>query len=326
MLTQKLRKKAVNWNELVDEKDKEVWDRLTSSFWLDTKVPLSNDLTTWEKMSDMEKNLTIKVFGGLTMLDTIQATVGAPTLAEDAITPHEEHIMLNIGFMEAVHAKSYSSIFSTLISSREIKELYQWIDTDEKLNAKVDAILEIYYMEGNDKITKLKKKVASVFLEGFLFYSGFYLPLYWSSRAKLTNTADLIRLIIRDESVHGYYIGYKFQKTFETLNAEEQEEIKTFAYTLLMDLYRIEEKYTSELYDEIGLTADAKAFLRYNGNKALANLGFEPLFAEMTTNVSPAILASLSSESDENHDFFSGSGSSYVMGVAESTSDDDWDF
>ena len=183
MLTQKLRKKAVNWNELVDEKDKEVWDRLTSSFWLDTKVPLSNDLTTWEKMSDMEKNLTIKVFGGLTMLDTIQATVGAPTLAEDAITPHEEHIMLNIGFMEAVHAKSYSSIFSTLISSREIKDLYQWIDTDEKLNAKVDAILEIYYMEGNDKITKLKKKVASVFLEGFLFYSGFYLPLYWSSRA-----------------------------------------------------------------------------------------------------------------------------------------------
>ena len=142
----------------------------------------------------------------------------------------------------------------------------------------------------------------------------------------MTNTADLIRLIIRDESVHGYYIGYKFQKTFETLNAEEQEEIKTFAYTLLMDLYRIEEKYTSELYDEIGLTADAKAFLRYNGNKALANLGFEPLFAEMTTNVSPAILASLSSESDENHDFFSGSGSSYVMGVAESTSDDDWDF
>lgn len=56
------------------------------------------------------------------------------------------------------------------------------------------------------------KKVASVFLESFLFYSGFYLPMYWSSRAKLTNTADLIRLIIRDEAVHGYYIGYKFQK------------------------------------------------------------------------------------------------------------------
>ena len=29
---------------------------------------------------------------------------------------------------------------------------------------------------------------------------------------------------------------------------------------------------------------------------------------------------------NENHDFFSGSGSSYVIGKAESTEDDDWDF
>ena len=48
--------------------------------------------------------------------------------------------------------------------------------------------------------------------ESFLFYSGFYAPMYWSSHAKLTNTADLIRLIIRDEAVHGYYIGYKYQQ------------------------------------------------------------------------------------------------------------------
>jgi ribonucleotide reductase beta subunit family protein with ferritin-like domain len=29
---------------------------------------------------------------------------------------------------------------------------------------------------------------------------------------------------------------------------------------------------------------------------------------------------------DENHDFFSGSGSSYVMGKAVETEDEDWDF
>ena len=39
-----------------------------------------------------------------------------------------------------------------------------------------------------------------------------------------------------------------------------------------------------------------------------------------------AILAALSPNADENHDFFSGSGSSYVMGKAEETDDDDWDF
>ncbi len=41
--------------------------------------------------------------------------------------------------------------------------------------------------------------------------------MYWSSRGKLTNTADLIRLIIRDEAVHGYYIGYNTSKGLRRL-------------------------------------------------------------------------------------------------------------
>lgn len=41
--------------------------------------------------------------------------------------------------------------------------------------------------------------------------------------------------------------------------------------------------------------------------------------------MNPAILASLSLDS-ENHDFFSGSGSSYVMGKAQPTRDEDWNF
>lgn len=35
---------AVNWNKIEDEKDLEVWNRLTSNFWLPEKVPLSNDI------------------------------------------------------------------------------------------------------------------------------------------------------------------------------------------------------------------------------------------------------------------------------------------
>src|SRR5699024_3270355 len=94
-------------------------------------------------------------------------------------------------------------------------------------------ILTRYY-RGDDP---LKKKIASVFLESFLFYSGFYLPFYYSSRGKLTNTADIIRLILRDESVHGFYIGYKFQQAFAKQTAERQEELRTYAYEMLMELY-----------------------------------------------------------------------------------------
>ncbi|MEY0989825.1 hypothetical protein AB7153_10885, partial [Escherichia coli] len=56
------------------------------------------------------------------------------------------------------------------------------------------------------------------------------------------------------------------------------------------------------------------------------NLGYEPLFPAEMAEVNPAILAALSPNADENHDFFSGSGSSYVMGKAVETEDEDWNF
>ncbi len=313
--------RPINWNKIEDSVDLDVWNRLTQNFWLPEKIALSNDIQSWSTLRPEEQLLTMRVFTGLTMLDTIQGTVGAMSLMPDARTQHEEAVITNIAFMESVHAKSYSSVFSTLCSTNDIEEAFRWSEDTPYLQKKAEIVLGYYH--GNDP---LKRKVASTLLESFLFYSGFYLPMYWSSRAKLTNTADLIRLIIRDEAIHGYYIGYKYQLALAEESAERQEELKNYAYDLLMELYENEIKYTQDLYDEIGLTEDVKKFLHYNANKALMNLGYDPLFPKEITNVNPAILAALSPNSDENHDFFSGSGSSYVMGKHESLTDDDWDF
>ncbi|MEZ8095456.1 class 1b ribonucleoside-diphosphate reductase subunit beta [Photobacterium swingsii] len=314
--------RAINWNRIQDDKDLEIWNRLTVNFWLPEKVPLSNDIPAWQQLTDEEQTLTIRVFTGLTLLDTIQNTVGAPALMADSRTQHEEAILTNIAFMEAVHARSYSSVFSTLCTTPQIDEAFLWAEENELLQRKAQIILDDY--QANDD--PLKKKVTSVFLESFLFYSGFYLPMYWSSRAKLTNTADLIRLIIRDEAIHGYYIGYKFQQAFNERNETEQAQIKDEAFALMFSLYELESQYTESLYDGVGLTEDVKHFLHYNANKALMNLGFEPLFPDELCQVSPAIMAALSPNADENHDFFSGSGSSYVIGKAVATEDEDWDF
>lgn len=322
LLTPRTVPHAVNWNRIEDDVDLDVWNRLTVNFWLPEKVPLSNDIQSWSQLTEDERQLTIRVFTGLTLLDTIQNTVGAPTLMADAITPHEEAVLSNIAFMEAVHARSYSSVFSTLCQTSEVDEAFRWSSENEHLQAKSRLILDEY----DATASPLRKKVASVFLESFLFYSGFYLPMHWSSRARLTNTADLIRLIIRDEAIHGYYIGYKFQRGMERLADAERQELKDFAFALLFDLYDIEARYAEHLYDKIGLTEDVKHFLHYNANKALQNLGFEALFPDDACKVNPAIMSALSPNSDENHDFFSGSGSSYVIGKAVATEDEDWDF
>ena len=322
MKTMKLKQiQAINWNRIQDDKDLEVWNRLTSNLWLPEKVPLSNDLPGWQTLDKQQQQLTIRVFTGLTLLDTIQNVIGAPGLMEDAITPHEEAVLSNISFMEAVHARSYSSIFSTLCNTQDVDAAYQWSEENAPLQNKARIILEHYQADD-----PLKKKIASVFLESFLFYSGFWLPMYWSSRGKLTNTADLIRLIIRDEAVHGYYIGYKYQQALAAADDLRREELQQFAYDLLLALYENEVAYTEALYADVGWVEEVKTFLHYNANKALMNLGYEALFPAELTAVNPAILSALSPNADENHDFFSGSGSSYVMGKAVETEDEDWNF
>lgn len=312
--------RPINWNKIEDPKDLEMWNRLTTNFWLDVKIAVSNDLASWNTLTPDEKIVVEHGFGGLTALDGAQSTIGVPCLMDHIRTPHEGAVLRNIVFMETVHEKTYSTIFSTLCSSKRIDEIFRWTDENPYLRRKLELITEKYNSDN-----PMKRKIASVFLESFLFYSGFYTPLYWSSRGKLTNTADLIRLIIRDEALHGYYIGYKFQLWFNEMSAEEQQDLKDWAYAFLFELWENEVQYTEDLYDKVGWTEEVKKFLAYNANKALMNLGFDPLFPAEVADVNPSIMAALTSTGDENHDFFSGGGSTYVVGTSEAMLDSDWD-
>ena len=309
---------AINWNTIEDTIDKATWEKLTEQFWLDTRIPLSNDLDDWRVLSDLERTTVGYVFGGLTLLDTVQSESGMAELRKDVRTPHEEAVLNNIQFMESVHAKSYSSIFSTLNTKKEIEEIFLWTNTNPYLQKKAQIINEIY-KHGN----ALEKKVASVFLETFLFYSGFYTPLYYLGNNKLANVAEIIKLIIRDESVHGTYIGYKFQLGYNELSEEKQRELKDWMYDLLYTLYENEELYTQELYDPLGWTEEVKTFLRYNANKALMNLGMDPLFPDTATDVNPIVMNGISTGTS-NHDFFSQVGNGYLLGNVEAMKDEDY--
>ncbi|MBM7617822.1 ribonucleoside-diphosphate reductase beta chain [Weissella uvarum] len=310
--------KPINWNKIEDAIDKATWEKLTEQFWLDTRIPLSNDLDDWRQMSKTEHNLVGKVFGGLTLLDTLQSQDGMTSLKADIRTQQEEAVLNNIEFMESVHAKSYSSIFETLNTEAEINDIFEWAESDEFLQYKAQKINDIYHNG-----SALERKVASVFLETFLFYSGFYTPLYYLGHNKLNNVAEIIKLILRDESVHGTYIGYKFQLGFNELSDEEQANLKTWMYDLLFDLYSNEEKYTHELYDEVGWTESVLTFLRYNANKALMNLGQDPLFPDGAEDVNSVVMNGISTTTS-NHDFFSQVGNGYRLGEVEVMSDDDY--
>ncbi|MCV3322760.1 class 1b ribonucleoside-diphosphate reductase subunit beta [Pediococcus ethanolidurans] len=312
--------KAINWNQVSDEIDKATWEKLTEQFWLDTRVPISNDLDDWRTLDEDHKWVVGHVFGGLTLLDTLQSQDGMAALRKDVRTPHETAVLNNIQFMESVHSKSYSSIFETLNTPDEISEIFSWSDSEEFLQNKTKKIYTLYHDDGDP----LKKKISSVFLETFLFYSGFFTPLYYLGHNKLTNVAEIIKLILRDESVHGTYIGYKFQLALKELSETKQQELKDWMFNFLYELYDNEEKYVHVLYDQVGWTDQVLTFTRYNANKALMNLGQNPLFPDTEADVNPIVMNGISTGT-ANHDFFSQVGNGYRLGQLETMSDKDYD-
>ncbi len=310
--------KAINWNQISDPVDKATWDKLIEGFWTDTRIPTSNDLQDWGRLSEQEQELFDRVFGGLTLLDSLQGEIGNNVIANDSRTPHELAVFRYISFNEEMHAKSYSTIFSTFRIPKRIDEIFDWTSNNEYLINKAQIIQDIY-----ENGTPLQKKVASVFLESFLFYSGFFTPLYYAGLGKMKNTAEIIKLILRDESVHGAYIGYKHKLGFAELTEAEQDEHEEWTFDLLDKLYQNELKYTELLYDSVGYTEDVKQFLKYNADKALMNLGFDTLFEVGREDINPLVMNGISTET-ANHDFFSAVGNGYLLGEVEAMKDDDY--
>ena len=157
--------KTMNWQLVEDELDEYVWDKATAQFWLDTRVPVSNDLLDWKNLSDVEKKVVKKAVGGLALLDTLQSEEGLYALKKNARTQKEKAVLSDFTFMESIHAKTYGTILISLNTFKEIEEIYDWMNNDPKMQFKAEKINEVY-----QNGTPMQVKVASVFLEGILYY------------------------------------------------------------------------------------------------------------------------------------------------------------
>lgn len=315
-----------------DMTDKAVFKINKKNVWDPDKHMVARDLDNWYRLSPAEQLTVSRVFAGLTRLDTVQALVGVPHIKPHSITPHEAHVYNGFEFYESVHAESYSRIFQTLLTPEQIVEANEWAATHPTLSAKL-AIFERVYRSQDPALIR----IASCFFEAFMFWTSFFYPLYLDNipNKRLQVTATIIKLIMRDEGIHGYYIGYKFQKQleayaklsdkpFEEALAELQAYYKQVALDLFFEIYTLEFQYTEDLYGDIGLVDQVKQFLHYNANRAFMNLGYsEPLFGEDVATPDAAVVALMNG--DTTDDIFSGEMSSYKILTFGDIKDSNWD-
>ncbi len=306
-------KEAANWNIHEDDYTQMFYNQNTKQFWLPEEISVTADKNTWSDLSEAERTAYKKVLGGLTLLDTEQGAEGMPLIALHEKKEQRKAVLNFMAMMEnAIHAKSYSNIFMTLASSEEINEVFEWVKNQEQLQFKAELISDYYqklFTPDASKYDRYMAMVASVYLESFLFYSGFFYPLYLAGQGKLTASGEIINLIIRDEAIHGVYVGMLAQELFNELTVAEQERAIAEREELLVKLYENEIAYTNEVYLDINLIDEVSKFIRYNANKACMNLGFNQFFE--TEEINPIVENGLKTDT-KNHDFFSVKGTAML--------------
>lgn len=313
---------AVNWDRPEDDFTKVFYEQNLKQFWIDTEFVPSKDIKVWNKMSNQERDTYRKVLAGLTILDTEQNGVGMPQILDYVDGLQRKSVLSFMSMMEGIHSRSYSTIFTTIDTREDIDEVFDWVSENHYVQYKINVI-DGYYRNINSKKDLYMAMVASVFLESFLFYSGFFYPLYLAGQGKMVASGEIINLIIRDELIHGQYISLLAQETYGELSSSDKALVDVEIYELLDKLMENEIGYTEEIYSDIQLDHEVKKFLRYNANKALMYLAKELYYED--DEINPIVETALNTET-KTFDFFSNKGNGYQKGIVAPITDATFDF
>ncbi|CCP88756.1 ribonucleotide-diphosphate reductase subunit beta, partial sequence, partial [Candidatus Phytoplasma solani] len=138
---------GANWNQLEDDYTHFFYEQNLSQFWRPEDISLQGDLATWNHLTVEEKIAYARNLLVLTFLDTYQGDLGMPVIARSLDEDqHQKKATLNfMGAMEnAVHAKSYSNIFMSYLSNKEISQLFAWGESQVNLQNIIQAIVKVY--------------------------------------------------------------------------------------------------------------------------------------------------------------------------------------
>lgn len=313
--------KAINWNEVEDHLDHSTWEKLTSLFWLDTRIPVTNEKSQWEALPENEREAFMKSLAGLASAATFQSEKGYMVIKEGKHTQQEAAIYNNIQFIESVHAKAYNTILIGFNESTEVDGVLTWADNNAELQYKLDRILEVYKTG-----SILQKRAANLILEGVLTYSGLFTPLLYWTQKRFTSVAEIIKLVLTNESLHCFYISHKFQLGYSELSQEEQAELKDWTFDLFVDLVNNELTYIEHIYYGTDWLEEVKVFVRQQANKALIRLGFDPLYPE--TDASNSHIDSINAILTKvtHHEVGRQSGISFQFDKEDAMNEEDYDF
>jgi ribonucleoside-diphosphate reductase beta chain len=218
---------------------------------------------------------------------------------------------------EAMHNASYQYMIETIIPSDRRNSVYDFWREDKVLANRCNYIAGQYqaYLENPSGETYFTSLLADYILESLLFYNGFTYFYTLSSRMLMAGSADIFKMINRDELSHVRLFQKMLPEAMDTfVHSKEQ------VYEMFDTAVQNEILWTNHIIgtDILGITEEStEHYTKYLANIRLKAIGLDYLYDEEKFRKSPYShlerFADTKAEGNTKANFFESGVTSYSM-------------
>ena len=291
-----------------------LWEMMLNNTWFPKEVDMTRDANDYKVLTQAEKTAYDKALSQLIFMDSLQTNNLIDNVNPYVTAPEINLILVRQSFEEALHSQSYAVMVDSI--SKNSAEIYELWRRDMMLKSKNDAIAAIYQRLAKEPTDRnfVLACFANQILEGIYFYSGFTYIYTLARSGKMLGSAQMIRLIQRDEVTHLVL----FQNLINTLKRERPDlftdDLKAEVYDMFEQAVALETAWGQYITQGqiLGLTDGlVEQYIRYLADERLAKVGYERIY-----NVSNPIkwVDDFSKFNDQKTNFFEGTVTNYSKG------------
>lgn len=312
----------VRYNWAID-----LYDQMRQNFWIPEKIDISMDVTNYNELTSSERRAYDGILSYLVFLDSVQVQ-NIPHLIRPCSSPEISLCFSEQLSQEAMHGKSYQYMIETIIPPEKRESIYSYWRDDEVLFERCQYIGSYYqkYIDTPTRENHLIALIADYILEGLYFYTGFIFFYNLASRSLMSGSADIFKMINRDELSH-VRLYQKLVKNQLDFGGDLLRTVgESYATKLMSIAVEQEIKWSQHIIgdDILGMPPHAiEEYIKYLANIRLRAIGLSELY-EGVKNPFKHLekIADTGKEATTKTNFFDSTVTSYQM----ATTVDGWDF
>ena len=294
-----------------------LYQQMREQFWIPQRLDISQDVNDYNNLTNEERRAFDGILSYLTFLDSVQ-TCNIPHLKIPVTAPEISLCMAEQISQEGMHNQSYQYMIETIIPTERRSVVYDFWRTDKVLKERCEYIAGMYqaYVDNPTDENYFLALFADYVLEGLYFYTGFTFFYTLASRQLMPGSADIFKMINRDELSHVRLYQKIIPEAIAVLPHSTDQ-----LYEIFDNAVNQEIGWTNHIIGDniLGITPHStEQYVKFLANKRLKAIGLNELYPDAKTNPYKHLekFADTGAGGETKGNFFESTVTSYSMSSA----------